>query len=328
MIIIGRIHLNILTTKLSVKENFCVFSSIPLQGFISKQLLEKYTQKQFWLKSMDLNSFALLGDCTYQNTALMNSCRSRKEGKGFRATACSSSPARFWGDTTQSRIFCSGDGAKPLPCEISLFNENLLREEHRQYISRVTHMHKTQKSIVKSLFDEGFLPIKRSSRGSDCYSALRRRSPAAAPAREMCRPAHFPETCFLSRQRPLPPPRHPVSSLSSADELIAFFLCILWRCPTAYSGSLRVSERARPPQARHGSARLGARGEAGRQGRAGREGGWGAPAAVPARAAPFPPGRPVPVPPVPVPPEPPPRRAGGGRPWGELSGPHVSSRIT
>lgn len=53
LIIIDRIHLNILTTKLLVKENFCVFPSIPLQGFISKQPLEKYTQKKFWLKSMD-----------------------------------------------------------------------------------------------------------------------------------------------------------------------------------------------------------------------------------------------------------------------------------
>lgn len=165
-------------------------------------------------------------------------------------------------------------------------------------------MHKTQKSIVKSLFDESFLLIKRSSRGSDCYSALRQRSPAAAPAWEMCRPVHFPETCFLSRQRPLPPPRHPVSSLSSADELIAFFLCILWRCPTAYSGNLRVSERARPPQARHGSGRGGRQGRAG-QGRreAGREDGEPPPPRRPEpprspRAAPARGGR---------------RRAGGGR---------------
>lgn len=297
-----------------------MLSSIPLQGFMSKQPLEKYTQKKFWPKSTDLNSFALLGDCTYQNTALMNSCRSRKEGRGFRAAACSSSPAWFWGDATQTGFICSGCGAKPLPCEISLFNENSLRDEHRQYISRVTHMNKTQKSIVKSLFDGGFLLIKRSLMGSDCYSGLRRRSPAAAPAREMCRPAHFPETCFLSRQRPLPPPRHPVSSLSSADELIAFFLCILWRCPTAYSGSLRVSERARPPQARHGSARLGARGGGGKQGREGGQGRrQGGRQGSPRRRA---------GPSRPVPPEPPPRGAGGGRPWGELSGPHVSSRIT
>lgn len=209
LIIIDRIHLSILTTKLLVKENFCVFLSIPLQGFISKQPLEKYTQKKFWLKSTDLKSFAFLGDCTYQNTALMNSCKSRKEGRGFRAVACSSSPAWFWGDATQTRFICSGGGAKPLPCEISLFNENLLRDEHCQYISRVTHTNKTQKSIVKSLFDGGFLLIKRSLKGSDCYSGLRRGSLAAAPAREMCRPAHFPETCFLSRQRPLPLPATP-----------------------------------------------------------------------------------------------------------------------
>lgn len=170
-----------------------------MQGFISKQPLEKYTQKEFWLKSTDLHSFASLGDWTYQNTVLMNSCKSRKGGRGSRATACSSSPAEFWGDAARARFICSGDRAKPLPCEISLFNENLLGEEHRQYISRVTHTQKTQKSIVKSLFDGGFLLIKRSLRGSDCYSALRRRSPAAAPAREMCRPAHFPEICFLSR---------------------------------------------------------------------------------------------------------------------------------
>lgn len=125
---------NTLTTKLLVKENFCVFSFIPLQGIISKQSLEKYTQKEFWLKSMDLNSFVLLGDWTYQNTGLMNSCKSRKGGRGFRATVCSSPPSWFWGDAAPARFICSGDGAKPLPCEISLFNEILLREQHRQHI--------------------------------------------------------------------------------------------------------------------------------------------------------------------------------------------------
>lgn len=107
----------------------------------------------------------------------------------------------------------------------------------RQRAPRVTHTQKSSSGSSRGCsFEEGFLLINSSLRDSATQPRHAAPPPLPSPPGRGDVPAA--RRIFQNRVSPLasgpfPLRRHPVSSLSSADELIAFFLCILWRCPTA-----------------------------------------------------------------------------------------------